>query len=104
MTLPAAPGLGFKAEHYTAIRDGKPDLGFLEIHAENYMGDGGAPHAMLTQLRQDYALSLHGVGLSIGGPGPLDTAHLERLAALCDRYQPDSFPNIWHGPAMVMNI
>lgn len=91
MPLPAAPGLGFKSEHFPAFRDGRPDLGFLEIHAENYMGDGGAPHAMLTELRGDYALSLHGVGLSIGGPGALDSAHLDRLKALCDRYKPDSF-------------
>ncbi|TRW99596.1 DUF692 domain-containing protein [Paracoccus sp. M683] len=91
MPLPSVPGLGFKAEHFTAIRDTRPDLGFFEVHAENYMGDGGAPHAMLTALRADYALSIHGVGLSIGGPDPLDGAHLDRLRALCDRYQPDSF-------------
>ena len=91
MTLPAAPGLGFKSEHFPAIRAGKPDLGFFEVHAENFMGDGGAPHAMLTALRADYAISLHGVGLSIGGPGPLDGDHLNRLKSLCDRYQPDSF-------------
>lgn len=91
MPLPSAPGLGFKAQHYPAIRDTRPDLGFFEVHAENFMGDGGAPHAMLTALRADYAISLHGVGLSIGGPDPLDRAHLDRLARLCDRYQPDSF-------------
>lgn len=91
MPLPAEPGLGFKPEHFAAIREGNPDLGFFEIHAENYMGDGGAPHAMLTALREDYALSLHGVGLSIGGAASLDEAHLDRLAALCDRYEPASF-------------
>ncbi|AUH32957.1 DUF692 domain-containing protein [Paracoccus tegillarcae] len=91
MSLPAAPGLGFKSEHFPAIRESRPDLGFFEVHAENFMGDGGAPHAMLTALRADYAISLHGVGLSIGGPGPLDGDHLNRLKSLCDRYQPDSF-------------
>lgn len=90
MPLPAAPGLGFKPQHFAAIRDTRPDLGFFEIHAENYMGAGGAPHAMLTALRRDYAISIHGVGLSIGGPS-LDRAHLARVRALCDRYQPDSF-------------
>ena len=89
--LPAAPGLGFKPEHFPAIRETRPALGFFEIHAENYMGAGGPPHRQLTALRQDYAISLHGVGLSIGGPGRLDADHLARLRALVDRYQPESF-------------
>lgn len=89
--LPAAPGLGFKAEHFAAIRATRPALGFFEVHAENYMGEGGLPHAQLSALREDYALSMHGVGLSIGGPGPLDRAHLARLRRLCDRYAPESF-------------
>ncbi|RCW88267.1 DUF692 domain-containing protein [Paracoccus lutimaris] len=89
--LPAAPGLGFKPEHFPAIRETRPELGFFEIHAENYMGAGGPPHRQLTALRQDYAISLHGVGLSIGGPGRLDADHLARLRALVDRYQPESF-------------
>lgn len=90
MPLPHSAGLGFKPQHFPAIRDTAPDLGFFEVHAENYLGDGGAPHAMLTRLRCDYALSIHGVGLSIGG-ARLDAAHLARVKALCDRYQPDSF-------------
>jgi len=89
--LPDAPGIGFKPEHFEAIRATRPDLGFFEIHAENYMGAGGVPHAQLTALRADYALSLHGVGLSIGGPGRLDSDHLTRLRALIDRYHPESF-------------
>lgn len=89
--LPADAGLGFKPEHFADIRAMRPDLGFFEIHAENYMGAGGAPHAMLEALRADYALSLHGVGLSIGGARGLDPAHLARLRALIDRYQPESF-------------
>ena len=91
MSLPPLPGLGFKPQHYAAIREMRPALGFFEVHAENYMGAGGPPHAMLTALRADYALSLHGVGLSIGGPDPLDRDHLARLRALNDRYQPESF-------------
>ena len=90
-SLPAAPGLGFKPEHFPAIRETRPELGFFEIHAENYMGAGGPPHRQLTALRQDYAISLHGVGLSIGGPGRLDRDHLARLRTLVDRYQPESF-------------
>lgn len=90
MPLPQSVGLGFKPQHFPEIRATLPALGFFEVHAENYMGDGGAPHAMLTALRQDYALSIHGVGLSIGGP-KLDPSHLARVKALCDRYDPDSF-------------
>jgi uncharacterized protein len=91
MPLPAAPGLGFKAEHFAAIRDTRPRLGFFEVHAENYMGAGGPPHRQLTALRQDYALSLHGVGLSIGGPDRPDADHMRRLRELIIRYEPASF-------------
>jgi uncharacterized protein (UPF0276 family) len=89
--LPNRAGLGFKPEHFAAIRQSAASVGFFEVHAENYMGAGGLPHAQLTALRGDYALSLHGVGLSIGGPGKLNRDHLLRLRALCDRYQPESF-------------
>lgn len=89
--LPAAAGVGFKPQHYVDILDGGQPIGFVEIHAENYMGAGGPPHAQLTALRERYALSVHGVGLSIGGAAPLDRAHLARLKTLCDRYQPESF-------------
>jgi len=91
MPLPDAPGLGFKPEHFSDILRLSPALGFFEVHAENYMGEGGPPHRMLGRLRQDYALSLHGVGLSIGGPGRLDRDHLARLKGLVERYAPESF-------------
>jgi hypothetical protein len=81
-------GTSFKHEHLPAIlADGKQD-GFFEIHAENYMGAGGSPHDALTRIREDYPLSLHGVCMSIGGPRPLDKAHLRRFKALVDRYEP----------------
>ena len=81
-------GTSFKHEHLPAIlADGKQD-GFFEIHAENYMGAGGPPHDALTRIRKDYPLSLHGVCMSIGGPQPLDKAHLGRFKALVDRYEP----------------
>jgi uncharacterized protein len=86
----AAPGVGvgFKPEHFEAIVETRPKLGFFEIHAENYMGGGGAPHRRLDAIRERYPLSLHGVGLSIGSPGPLDRAHLQRLAAVARRFEP----------------
>jgi uncharacterized protein len=89
--LPVRSGLGLKPEHYREILDGRPDLGFFEIHAENYMVAGGPFHHYLTRLRERHALSIHGVGLSIGGTAPLDVAHLRRLKALLSRYQPESF-------------
>lgn len=91
MPLPSRSGLGFKSEHFAAIQEIRPNIGFFEIHAENYMGDGGPPHRQLAALRADYGLSLHGVGLSIGGPDPLNRDHLMRLRQLIERYEPDSF-------------
>lgn len=89
--LPARAGIGLKPEHFRAVLDTRPELGFFEVHAENYMVDGGPFHHYLGRIREDYPLSLHGVGLSIGGEAALDEAHLDRLAALIRRYQPASF-------------
>jgi uncharacterized protein len=90
-SLPLRAGVGFKPEHFAAIDAARQPVGFFEIHAENYMGAGGPPHAMLKRLREDYALSIHGVGLSIGSMQALDRNHLARLKSLCDRYEPQSF-------------
>jgi uncharacterized protein len=87
----AGCGVGLKPEHIDEILRDRPRLGFFEIHAENYMGDGGPPHRRLEAIRAIYPLSLHGVGLSIGSPRPLDGEHLARLAALERRYQPGLF-------------
>jgi len=89
--IPARAGVGLKAEHYADILDTRPDIGWFEVHPENYMGAGGPPHAYLTRIRELYPLSLHGVGLSIGSDGPLDEDHLARVKALIDRYQPGLF-------------
>ena len=91
MALPPRAGAGLKPEHYRAILDTAPDIGWFEIHAENYMGAGGAPHHYLGAIRERYPISLHGVGLSIGGSGPLDREHLGRLRALIARYEPSLF-------------
>ena len=90
-TLPLQAGVGLKPEHYGEILEGRPPVGFFEIHAENYMGDGGAPHRYLAAIAQTYPLSLHGVGLSIGGETDLDRAHLARLKHLIETYRPASF-------------
>jgi len=89
--LPARAGVGFKPAHFRDVLAAPQPLGFFEVHAENYMGAGGPPHAQLGALRERYALSIHGVGLSIGSTEPLDREHLARLKALCARYEPESF-------------
>ena len=89
--LPARPGVGYKAQHYTAIMEDAGPLGWLEIHAENYMGEGGRPLAQLRHLAERFPISVHGVGLSIGGEGRLDQDHLARLKHLVSWLKPASF-------------
>ena len=89
--LPKRGGVGLKPQHFRQIVETWPELGFFEIHAENYMVDGGPFHHYLSKIRERYPLSIHGVGLSIGGETPLDRGHLDRLATLIARYQPNSF-------------
>ncbi|WP_099865564.1 MNIO family bufferin maturase [Pararhizobium haloflavum] len=89
--LPLGVGVGFKARHFADIIGTRPNLAFVEVHAENFLGEGGPPHAQLSRLSEDLALSIHGVGLNIGAPAPLDRSHLQRIKRLCDRYQPASF-------------
>ena len=89
--LPHAPGVGYKAQHFRDILANPAPVAWFEIHAENYMGDGGRPLAQLRHLAADFPVSVHGVGLSIGGEGRLDPDHLARLKHLCDWLQPASF-------------
>lgn len=90
-TLPNTPGVGYKPQHYSEISDAPGPLGWLEIHAENYMGDGGRPIAQLRELSQIFPISVHGVGLSIGGEGRLNPDHLSRLRQLIEWLNPASF-------------
>lgn len=87
----ALAGAGLKPEHGEDILAGPRRVDFFEIHAENYMGAGGPPHHLLRQICADYPLSIHGVGLSIGGMSALDREHLKRLKRLIDIYQPVLF-------------
>lgn len=89
--IPPRGGVGLKPEHYRTILETNPDIGFFEVHAENYMGAGGPPHRYLGEIRNRYPLSLHGVGLSIGADRPLDRDHLQRLKQLIQSYQPGLF-------------
>lgn len=106
--IPQRAGVGLKPQHYREILETAPDLGFFEIHAENYMGAGGPPHRYLAAIRGRYPLSLHGVGLSIGADRPLDRAHLQRLKDIIVRYQPGLFSEhlAWssHGDAFLNDL
>lgn len=86
--LPLRAGAGFKAAHLAEILKAPGQVSWFEIHAENYMVDGGPRLRQLELLRSDHPLSLHGVGLSLGGEAPLDADHLKRLKRLVDRFQP----------------
>ncbi len=88
VALPRRAGVSLKPEHYNHILAGRPNVGWFEVHPENYMGAGGPPHRYLTAIREHFPLSLHGVGLSIGSAGQLDRDHIARLKTLVDRYQP----------------
>lgn len=89
--LPARPGVGYKPQHFSDILDGNGPVAWLEIHAENYMGNGGRPLAQLRHLAERLPISVHGVGLSIGGEDALDRDHLARLHKLVTWLDPASF-------------
>ena len=84
---PAHVGVGLRAPHIAEVMATRPAIAFLEVHTENYLG-GGPAVAGLERLRHDYAVSLHGVGLSLGGADPLDRRHLMRVKGLVERIQP----------------
>ena len=90
-SLPNGPGVGYKAQHFSSILAMSGSVQWLEIHAENYMGEGGRPLAQIRRLREDFPFSCHGVGLSIGGEEPLDKGHLERLRKLNGWLEPAVF-------------
>lgn len=112
--LPKTVGVGFKPQHFADVMDSVSDeqtadsssLGFLEVHAENYMVQGGAMRAQLAVLKQHLPISLHGVGLSLGGANKPDAAHLARLRALIEWVEPAQFSEhlAWSGaPGMFAN-
>ncbi len=85
---PLPSGIGLRARHLEELPERKPAVGFLEIHAENYLG-GGPALRRIERLRADYRFSVHAVGLSLGSAEGLDAAHLARVRALVERLQPD---------------
>ncbi len=87
-SIPAAAGIGLRAQHQNELLNSKPAVGWLEAHSENYFADAGPHIEALLRLREQYSLSLHGVGLSLGSSDPIDRAHLMQLKRLIGRTSP----------------
>jgi hypothetical protein len=85
--IPAKAGIGLRFQHHQAVLEQNPDVAWMEVHTENYMG-GGTPLRYLDAIRRDYPISLHGVGLSLGSAEGLDAAHLERIHQVAERIEP----------------
>jgi uncharacterized protein (UPF0276 family) len=85
--VPLAAGIGLRAPHVDEILTTRPAIPWLEIHPENYLGGGPAGRA-LGEIRRDYPLSFHAVGLSLGSVDGVDPHHLKRLHVLADRIEP----------------
>ncbi|WP_322051173.1 MNIO family bufferin maturase [Paraburkholderia bannensis] len=81
-------GIGLRHAHYDDFMQAAPPVGWVEVHSENYFGDGGYDLHVLDTVRRDLPVSLHGVGLGLGSAAPLDEAHLARLARLVERIEP----------------
>jgi uncharacterized protein (UPF0276 family) len=86
--IPLSAGIGLRSQHYAAMLETMPDVGWLEVHGENYFCDGGQPLRILEQLRTRYPLSVHCVGLSLGSADGVDLQHLLKLKTLVDRFEP----------------
>lgn len=86
--IPARAGIGLRAGHYRDFLEQRPAIGWLEVHPENFFAPGGRAPAVLERVREDYPLSLHGVGLSPGSSDPLDHTHLDQLKQLIARFEP----------------
>jgi uncharacterized protein (UPF0276 family) len=84
----AGTGIGFRAAHYRDFLEGRPVVDWLEVHSENYFGDGGFDLHVLEHVRANYPLSLHGVGLSLGSADGLRERHLAKLERLVNRIEP----------------
>ncbi|MEI8634119.1 DUF692 domain-containing protein [Vibrio sp. PP-XX7] len=85
-------GVSLKPRYYQTILDERPSVGFFEIHAENYLSQGGPSRYYLEKIREHYPITVHGVGLSIGGCQALNLDHLRRVGALVDWIEPIVFP------------
>lgn len=104
-TLPCIAGIGLRALHYGEVLQELPPLGWVEVHSENFFG-GGSPLRTLLKVREHYPVSLHGVGMGLASPAPLDPVHLSALHRLCEAVQPAAVSEhlCWNSAAgMVIN-
>jgi uncharacterized protein (UPF0276 family) len=85
--IPARAGIGLRFQHHQAVLEAPPDVSFMEVHTENYMG-GGSPMRYLDAVRRDFPVSLHGIGLSLGSAEGLDAGHLDRVRQVAERIEP----------------
>ena len=85
---PLGHGVGLRAPHYARWLEAPPRVGFVEAVSENFFAPGGRPMAVLTRVRRDVPVALHGVSLSIGSTDPLSETYLDRLASLAARIEP----------------
>jgi uncharacterized protein (UPF0276 family) len=83
-----AIGVGLRSPHYQAVLDTLPEIGFLEIHSENYFNEHSKNHYYLEQIAKHYPMSFHGIGLSLGSSESISKQHLKKLKTLIDRFQP----------------
>jgi uncharacterized protein (UPF0276 family) len=81
-------GIGWRHPHYRELLETRPALEFIEVHSENFFGDGGAALALLEQARAHWPVSLHGVGLALGSAAGVDPWHLDQLERLVRRIEP----------------
>ena len=86
-SIPAEAGIGLRFQHHQALLDTRPEVAWLEVHTENYMG-GGTPLRYFDAIRRDYPISLHGIGLSLGSAEGIDLSHLERIRRVIERFEP----------------
>lgn len=86
--IPVSAGIGLRSQHYRDVLENHPKVGWFEVHSENYFGKGGAPLYYLEKIREDYPISLHGVGMSLGSVDALDVQHVKRLKGMCERIHP----------------
>ena len=91
--IPARAGIGLRAPHFDVVLEQSPDVAWFEVHSENFFGLaddvlGGKPLSYLERVREQYPVSLHGVGLSLGSVDPLNRSHLKKLKQLIQHIQP----------------
>ena len=84
--IPDVAGIGLRAPHHMALLDTQPEIGWVEVHSENYLSEPSL--AVLEAVRAHYPVSLHSVGLSLGSAEGIDRRHLDQLAALAARIEP----------------